>query len=197
MTMKFVYMNKCHVVFLDEKIEDAEFASIEDVRNLISEINHEINSKWKHADTPITFDYLLSIDLADKLVCKEDVFVWNKEHKEYETIETLQSFDNPSSWKDDEKVGFADILLLWITANDHVYDLYEFLKDMSDDESSLPAASGYSLKLEKLLHKELNNQGILDDLETHYQFRKEDYRKYKEGQQVEEMLNADVQGGIN
>jgi hypothetical protein len=192
--LKHVYNLNNGVVVLNEKIEGAEYASIQDLLKTIEMVTEKY--QWENGNPILKFNEILFFSLDDHLLCKEDIFIWDKEKEEFVSVETIQSFDNPSSWKDDEKDAFAQILLLWISSNDHVYDLYEFLREMSDDESSISAASDYSLKLERLYHRELKNQDMLDDLEAHYQFRKEEYRKYKEGN-TEEMLNADVKGGLN
>jgi hypothetical protein len=192
-------MNKGHVVFLDEKIKDAEFASIEDVRKEIDEINYEFNSKWEHGDSPLGFDDLFHIKLTDKLVCKEDVFVWNTEIKDYESIESVQQFDEPYTWLEGERVAFAQILLQWAMCNDHTYDLFKFIREVNEDYKYAPMLKNeYTEKFERLFKEELKiNHQILDQYELSYEREKQEYEEYVINKGKEEMLNAKVEGGLN
>lgn len=199
MNLKYVYNSKNGVVFFDEKVKDAEFASIDDVREVIEEINNSFNSKWEHGDSPLGFDDLLHIELTDKIVCKEDTFVWNAEIKEYESIETVQQFDDSLTWKDDERTAFAQILLQWVMCNDHTYDLYKFIREVNEDYEYAPMLKNeYTEKFERLFKEELiTNHQILEQYEASYEREKKEYAEYIANKGKEEMLKAKVEGGLN
>jgi hypothetical protein len=199
MAMKYVYNNKSNVVFFDEKVKDAEFASIEDVREEIENIMDNLKSNFEHGDYPVGVHDLLGIELTDNLVCKEDVFVWNKDYKEYESIETMQQFDEPYTWLEWERVPFAQILLQWVMCNDHTYDLYKFIREVNEDYQYAPMLKNKNTeKFERLFKEELKtNHQILEHYEASYEREKKEYEEYIANKGKEEMLNANVEGGIN
>ncbi|MBU9714453.1 hypothetical protein [Evansella tamaricis] len=97
-------------------------------------------------------------------------------------------FDEPRTWTDEEKVGFAEVLLMFIASNDLSYDLYKHLADIRTSEDTLPYLE-HTGKFEKLLHKELIELGELEFYEQQYQKKKEEYMIYK-------LANAQQEGVV-
>lgn len=184
---KFVYKNNNRIVVLDQEVEGAEIAlaSIADLKEEIEKINNELNFKWEYGESPLGFNDILGFDLSEALVLKEDVFIWDAETEKFETIESIQTLDNPYSWTNKEKSEFAEILLSWIMCNDHTYDLYKFIRQINEDYKYAPYARDESTeKFERLLKKELDiNHKMLEHYETHYD--------------NEKLLTAKVEGGVN
>jgi transcriptional regulator with XRE-family HTH domain len=108
--------------------------------------------------------------------------------RELAQYEDSITFDNPNSWSNDEKVEFAEILLHWITVEDHTADLYDFLRDINTEasEHGLLTPDKFTRKFEELFHKELDSLDMLEFYERHYQKRINEYNAYKA---IDEMKN--------
>ncbi|MEC1697735.1 hypothetical protein [Schinkia azotoformans] len=195
--MKYVYKNEKGLVVLNEKVAILDLASIDDLRNVVKVINenikkHELNVRAFDPEytTPRTFFDELNINPNDKLTLKEDVFYWDKDVNEFLSYESVQSFDNPYSWTDEEKVEFMNIIQLWIASNDHTYDLYEFLRDMREGRNYLPEANECVLKFERLFHNDIKSMdnGTLENFDKHYKQQKEEYEQYKLSEMPETVI---------
>lgn len=81
--MKYVYRSEKGLSVLNEKIKDEELASITDLRVAIVTINEDLKVKWEHGESPLGFDDILGINLADWLFLKEGIFIWDSQIKEY------------------------------------------------------------------------------------------------------------------
>ncbi|HHW36243.1 MAG TPA: hypothetical protein GXX18_02955 [Bacillales bacterium] len=183
--MKYVYKNEKGLVVLNEKVEILDLASIDDLRNEVKAVNenlkrHELQMRAFNPEytSSRTFFDKLNINSKDQFTLNEDVFYWDKDVNEFLSYESVQSFNNPFSWTDEEKVEFMEILLIWISVNDHTADLYDYLRDISEDEEYAPQRDKFTDKFERLFHKELENDNMLDFFEMHYQKRKQEYKQY-------------------
>lgn len=193
--MKYVYKNDKGLVVLNEKVAILDLASINDLRKEVKIINENLKKyelQLRAFDpeytTPRTFFDELNINPKDQFTLKEDVFYWDKDVKEFLSYESVQSFDNPFSWTDEEKVEFSEILLTWISVNDHTSDLYDYLRDISEDEEYAPHRDKFTDKFERLFHKELENDDMLDFFEMHYQKRKQECEQYKRSKMPETVI---------
>lgn len=199
MIKKYAYNNnKGNVVLFDSIIENGEFASVADLRKEVDNINEDLNEKWGIDDSPLKFNDLLGIDLEnDCFVLKEDIFYWNAEENDFMSIEDIQSFDEPSSWSNEEKVNFAEILLTWIATEDETYGLYKFIRDINENEEyAAMEKDKYSEKLERLIIKDIHSEKLASIFEEQYQMEKVEYKQYVENKDAEELVKANVSGGI-
>jgi hypothetical protein len=107
----------------------------------------------------------------------------------------IQIFGEPATWTDKEKVGITEVLLTWINANDHTFDLYEFLREIREKEEFLPRTK-YTDKLEMLFHKDLEDEHLLEMYDNIYKKRKKEYEQYLQNKEGEELLSVNVEGGL-
>lgn len=197
MNKKFAYKNNNgNVVLFDSIVEGAEFASIADLRREVESIDQDLINKWGGLDvSPLSFADLLHIDLDNEcFVLKEDTFYWNAEENDFMSIEDLQSFDNPYSWSDEEKVNFAETLLMWIATEDETFGLYKFIRDVNENEEYSPMEKDkYTEKFERLIIKNLDSEELAKRFEEQYQMEKEEYKFYLKSKGL---ANANVSGGV-
>ncbi|MCM3161017.1 hypothetical protein [Metabacillus litoralis] len=193
--MKYVYKNEKGLVILNQEVEILELASIDDLRNEVKEINAKIEEKRKYSPSyALTAIDKLNIDpLNDEFMLQEDIYYWDRDEKEFLFLETYQDFYDHNTWTEKEKDEYLAVILSWISCNDHTYDLYSFLRDMNNEDSPLPRPSDYSLRMERLFHIELENEGLLESYKSHYKKDREEYKFYLKSKGLE---NADVSGGV-
>lgn len=189
--MKYVYKNEKGLVVLNQKVEILEFASVDDLRKEVKLIKEKLVKIEQNErilfDNPDriskrTLHDELKMSVNDRLKLKDDVLYWDKDVNEFLSYESIQSFDNPFSWTDEEKVEFAEILLTWISSEDLTSNLYNYLRETNEGESVFDGDE-HTRKLERLLCKELHNEGMLDLYNYHYE--------------AEKLTSAKVEGGIN
>lgn len=105
------------------------------------------------------------------------------------TAKEEKEFISPSSWTDEEKISFPQILLTWMNANDHTYDFYKYLRSINDGngiDSQFKSKS--TVEFEKLFHTFLEEDA--DFYEEHYRKELKEYELYKTKQQLpREMIN--------
>lgn len=206
--MKYVYKNEKGLEVLSEYVGILELASIEDLIEEIKAINETLAKreanyqKWHNAPTyklGYTFHNKLGVNPSDKLKCKEDVYVWDGKVNEYVSIEGYQAIDCPESWTEEERLAYIRIVQTWISAEDHSFDFHKFVREINEEIAEyIPIEKDeYTLKLDRLLCKELENGDDLEYFEYHYEKQKEEWKQYQQDREVEKMLEANVKGGIN
>jgi transcriptional regulator with XRE-family HTH domain len=100
-----------------------------------------------------------------------------------------KDFDSPLSWSHDEKNNFTQILLLWMSANDHTYDLFKYLRGINEGNGiDSEIKNEYTVEFEKLFHKALEYE--IEDYERHYQNDLKEYQAYKASERVKELLRS-------
>lgn len=187
---KYVYKSEKGIAFLDKKVKILELASISDLRKARKDAEEEIKKCEYYAKkfmgdenykTTRTFTDCLGINPKDWLILKEDTFMWDEKLNDFKSVESSQALYEPTSWIEDEKNEFAEILLQFISANDLTSQLYDYLRDINT-ENEFMESDKYTLKLERLLHKELENDHMLEFYEKHYQKRKQQYQEFLKSQ---------------
>lgn len=186
---KYVYKNENGLAFVDQEVSILSLASMEDVKEKMEEGRKFLELEKKAFGEAIrSIQGYMQISKNDVLVLKEGQFYWDEKKNEYINHEENQSFDYPLSWSPDEVHGFAEILISWIGYNDHVYDLYEYLRDAREDkEFGFPTE--YTEKFERLFHKWAFDDGESDSVKLI--FEKAYARKKEEERSDEDDLDED------
>lgn len=195
--MKYVYKNEKGLVILNEEVEILELASIEDLREKINIVDEQVKKHEEYLkklfndlDYTTIDSYLkrLKINYFDVFTTKEGTFVLDERKNALIPHEEHQSFDNPFSWTDMERVAFTEVLLAWITEHDLTSELYRYLRNVNTGMEVFTDSDKDTQKLERLFHKELKEGDMLDFYEEHYQRERKEIEEYIEGKKV---LNQD------
>ncbi|MGP7815530.1 hypothetical protein ACTXGU_00050 [Niallia sp. 01092] len=110
-----------------------------------------------------------------------------------------QDFQYPLSWSKDEILGFMDDIFDWILHEDHYYNLYKYLRETHDhDGGEFPNPTNeYTEKFEKLYHKFLKEEEMIELFEQLYKEEKVINEQRRKIWEMEQMVKAKVQGGVN
>lgn len=174
--MKYVYKNNNGLAVTGEKISILELAIFDEFKNKVKDVQDKIikregyiknltgDKKYKSKTT--IFDEL-GLNQKDWIATSDGVFYYDTDVNEYQTIERIQNFEAVHTFTEEEQQEFHEILLNWITENDHVFDLYQYIRELDYSDK-------YTKKFEYLYSEYLERENMLENVKYHYQLAKGD-----------------------
>lgn len=195
-------MNKVELYELHNQVSDVVFAESREHKAKFIEENQnewkEIGSRYKgwreahgYSKTEIAKQLGVSTNKLTKFENGDPITNPKLMEKAYGNLTDLirarkliadmpknKTLDNPKSWSDSERVEFANILLWWISAEDHTYNLYKFLREVEEGNEVFPFDDEVK-EFQKLLHEWLDD---VEGYEEHYIREKKEYEKWKKEQ---------------
>lgn len=85
---------------------------------------------------------------------------------------------NPEQWTDKQRVETINLLWGWICTNDHIYDLWKYLRKVQEGFDDASEYDQYAKEFQRMLHNEMGKRQV-EWFEGFYTKEKKEIEEYK------------------